>query len=380
MEIDAMLSIRSKPIGFMIGAKKFMAVRGTMLQDFLRFVNVRCIFLTCFAQMAFATHEADIKSLAVEVREKGWICFPARTQNGDWDLFLMRPDGSQLQNITHTPDASESYPLFSRDGTRLLFRRLAVREAIDGNDYGRQGVPMVADSNGRNAKALGGDGDLPWASWSPDGKEFACLSLKGVTFVDSTSGKVSRTLHRSGFFQQLTWSPDGEWLSGVSNSFGAAWSVGRMDAKTGETNAVSTTDNCTPDWFPTSQRMIFSNRHASDVALGKMGWTQLWMADADGKNPQLVYAEDGRHIYGGHVSPDGKYVLFTGNPQEDGDPKNDGSPMSLMRLADAPIIGSDSALLRKIHPEAKFGPVLTLPKGWELCWISRSIRSACLLA
>ena len=116
------------------------------------------------------------------------------------------------------------------------------------------------------------------------------------------------------------------------------------------------------------------------MALGKMGWTQLWMADADGKNPQLVYAEDGRHIYGGHVSPDGKYVLFTGNPQEDSDPKNGGAPMSLMRLADAPIIGSDSALLRKIHPEAKFGPVLTLPKGWELCWISPSIGSACLLA
>jgi len=37
------------------------------------------------------------------------------------------------------------------------------------------------------------------------------------------------------------------------------------------------------------------------------------MADADGENRRLVYAEDGRHVYGGHVSPDGKYLLFTGN-------------------------------------------------------------------
>ncbi len=310
----------------------------------------------------------DAARLAAEVATKGWIVFPARSEKGDWDLFLMRPDGTQRRNITNTPDANESYPLFSRDGTRLLFRRLERGESIDGNDYGRQGLPMVANSNGTGARAIGGEGDLPWASWSLDGKEFACLSIKGVTFADAMTGKVKRTLKRSGFFQQLTWSPDGTWLSGVSNSFGTAWSVARMNVKSGETNAVSTIDNCTPDWFPDSKRMIFSNRHASDVAHGKTGWTQLWMADADGKNPQLVYAEDGRHVYGGHVSPDGRYVLFTGNPKEDGDPANVGAPMALIRLADAPIIGGDSAVLRKLHPQAKSGPVLALPNGLEPCW------------
>jgi Tol biopolymer transport system component len=318
----------------------------------------------------------DTAALAAEVKTKGWIVFPARTEKGDWDLFLMRPDGSERRNITNTPDANEAYPLFSRDGSRLLFRRLVRGEAINGNDHGRQGVPVVADSDGSNAKALGGEGDLPWASWSPDGKEFACLSLKGVTFADAATGKVTRTLKRSGFFQQLTWSPDGKWLSGVSNGFGTGWSVARMNAATGETNAVSITDNCTPDWFPDGKRMVFANRHASDVALGKYGWTQMWMADADGKNPKLLYAEDGRHIYGGHVSPDGKYVLFTGNPQEDGDPANGGAPMALMRVADAPIIGGDSAALRKLHPDAKAGPVLTLPKGWEPCWTFHEIKTA----
>jgi hypothetical protein len=61
------------------------------------------------------------------------------------------------------------------------------------------------------------------------------------------------------------------------------------------------------------------------------------MARADGTTRQLVYGEDGRHVYGGHVSPDGRYVLFTGNMQEDGDPANGGAPMGLMRLRDAPI-------------------------------------------
>ncbi len=310
----------------------------------------------------------EVGALAAEVRGKGWIVFSARTEGGDWDLHVMRPDGSGVRNLTKTPGANEAYPLFSRDGRRLLFRRLGRGETISGNDYGVQGVPVVASSDGSGERVLGGEGELPWASWSPDGKELVCLSLKGVTFVDAGTGMVSRVLKRSGFFQQLTWSPDGKWLSGVSNAYGGGWSVARMNVKTGETNAVSMTDNCTPDWFPDGGRMIFSNRHASDVALGKTGWTQLWMAGADGKEPRLVYAEDGRHVYGGHVSPDGKYVLFTGNPQEDGDPANGGAPMGLMRVADAPVVGGDSAVLRKLHPGAKRGPVLVLPKGWEPCW------------
>ena len=92
------------------------------------------------------------------------------------------------------------------------------------------------------------------------------------------------------------------------------------------------------------------------------------MADVDGRNRQLIYGEEGRHIYGGHVSPDGRYALFTGNPQEDGDPEDSGAPMGLVRLSDAPIIAAESAELCALHPGAKSGPALTLPKGWEPCW------------
>ena len=108
------------------------------------------------------------------------------------------------------------------------------------------------------------------------------------------------------------------------------------------------------------------------------GWTQLWMADAEGKSRQLVYGEDGRHVYGGNVSPDGKYVLFTGNLQEDGDPGNAGAPMGLMRLSDAPIIGGESKELRALHPKVNNGPVLPLPAGWEPCWTLAELGSLAL--
>ena len=93
-------------------------------------------------------------------------------------------------------------------------------------------------------------------------------------------------------------------------------------------------------------------------------------------NRRLVYGEDGRHIYGGQVSPDGKYVVFTENVQEIGDPRHAGAPMGLLRLADAPIIGGESRELRKLHPEAKRGPVLVLPTGWEPCWTDAEVFAA----
>lgn len=323
--------------------------------------------LTCLPFTATG-EDAAVLQLAAEVAGRGWIASAARSDAGDWDIFLFRPDGSQRRNVTSTKDANEGYPMFSRDGTKLLYRRLARGETFDGNRYGEQGECVIANSNGTQPRSLGGDGEWPWATWSPDGGTLACLSVKGISLRDITTGQEIRKLPRNGFFQQLTWSPDGKWFSGVSNGYGTGWSDARMYAQTGLTNAVSRVDCCTPDWFPDSRRMIFSNRPEKQGTNNGYGWTQLWMADADGSNAQLVYAEEGRHIYGGHISPDGRHVLFTGNAQEDGDASNNGAPMGLMRVADAPIIGGESPSLRKLHPGARNAPVLKLPAGWEPSW------------
>jgi hypothetical protein len=86
--------------------------------------------LLVLASLAHATWAEDPGALAREVRDKGWIAYAARSDKGDWDLFLCRPDGSNVRNITHTPDANEGYPLFSRDGKRMLYRRIGDRKSV----------------------------------------------------------------------------------------------------------------------------------------------------------------------------------------------------------------------------------------------------------
>jgi len=330
-------------------------------------------FFLVFGAARAADLRAQVGALAAEVRPKGWVVFGMRSPAGDWDLAACRPDGSELRFVTRTPLFNEFAPQVSRDGRKLLYRRMPRAENLDNNRHGEQGQLMLSRADGSEPVALGKAGEWPWASLNPEASAMASLSVKGIAFVDLESRQVIRTLPRKGFFQQMTWSPDGQWLCGVANAFGVSWSIARMSVATGEANAVNLVDCCTPDWFPDSRQIIFSWRPRGQRANKGYGWTELWRATADGKTRQLVYAEDGRHVYGGHVSPDGQYVLFTGNVEEDGDPGRAGAPMALMRLADGPIIGGASPEARARHGAAKAGPVLTLPIGWEPCWTAAEI-------
>jgi len=323
-------------------------------------------FVGSVARAESAAADPAVAKLAKELHGKGWVCYGARSDKGDWDLFLMRPDGTAVRNITNTPNYTEAAPRFSPDGKKLLYRRMKRDAAISHDQWGFQGELIMADADGKNPVVQGKDGELPWASWSPDGTQLSCLTKKGIEIVDLATKKVVRKLPRKGCYQQLFWSADGKWFTSVSNFVGENWTVARMSAETGEINAVNSFQNCTPDWFPDSKRIIFSHRPAGQD--DAYGYTQLWMADGDGKNRRLVFGEDGRHIYGGLVSPDCKYVMFTAAPKDGSGADKAGAPMGIVRLDDTPMITGESKALRAKHPNTKKGPVLWLPMGWEPHW------------
>ncbi|MBM3290247.1 MAG: hypothetical protein FJY92_08865, partial [Candidatus Hydrogenedentes bacterium] len=304
---------------------------------------------------------------------KGWIIYSAKSGNGTWDLFLMRPDGSDARNLTNTPDIEEAAPRFSPASDRILYRALKKGTKIDHDKWGFQGRLMIAAPDASGAKAIGGDGEYSWASWSPDGKSLVCLLPKGIQVVDIETEKLVREIPRKGIYQQLFWSPDGKWFTGTGNVGGESWNVVRMNIESGAVEPVHIFQSCTPDWFPDSARIIFSTRPGNQKANDGYGWTQLWLANSDGSNSALVFGQDGVHIYGGASSPDAQYVLFTKCPVDGGGSESEGAPICAMRLADAPTIQGDSPDLRALHPNVKDGPVLELVKGWEPCWTYENV-------
>lgn len=317
---------------------------------------------------------SNVSDLTNELQAKGWLVFSARGADSTWDLFLSRPDGTDRRNISETPEWEEAAPRFSPDGKKILYRQLEKGATIDHDKWGFQGRLVIADADGSDAAMIGEDGEYPWASWSPDGAEISCLSMRGIQVVDLESRRELRQLPRKGIYQQLYWSPDGKWFCGVANHQGESWTVVRMDAATGETNSVRTFQNCTPDWAPDSGHIVLSSRPSGQKANDGYGYTQLWLVSGDGAGQQLVYASEGWHIYGGALSPDGKYALFTKTEADGGGTKEDGGIVCVMRLTDTPTIAGTSPEMRALHPQTKDGPVLESGKGWEPHWTYHEVE------
>ncbi len=323
----------------------------------------RLMLLIVLGGTAFGGDEPPREpALAVELHSRGWIVFSAQTPHSDWDLFLMRPDGSERRALTDTREFNEAGARFSPDGKRLLYYRMASSDAVDNNTYGTFDL-VLADSNGGNAVVYGRD--FPWASWSPDGRQLACLKPKGIQIIDVASRQVVRTLARQGTVQQLVWSPDGKAFIGTANGLGPYWNIGRLADGADKINAVSETEryNCTPDWCPDSRHILY----ARGIIPKQDGRAQLWMASDNG-GKTMLYAESGRHIYGACASPDAKYLLFTRSVEDLGAVGKSQTTMAVVRWADTPMLGDENPALRQQFPNAKPARWLDLGPGWEPHW------------
>jgi Tol biopolymer transport system component len=308
-------------------------------------------------------------ALATEVRHKGWIAFSAANDDRNWDLFRMRPDGSDRRAMTQTRDYHEAGVRFAPDGKRLLYYRIPRSDAVDNNTYGTYEL-VIADGDGSHATVFGRD--FPWACWGPDATQLACLRKEGITIIDVDSRRVLRQLPRRKIVQQLTWSPDGRSFAGTANGLGPYWNIGRLDADSEQILAVSETTryNCTPDWMPDSRGILYARGITPEAG----GWAELWLADADGQNRRRLYAEEKRHIYGACPSPDGLYLLFTRSEVDLGRVDNSRTRMAIIRMADTPMVGGEQdGKARAAEPSARRGPMLDLAWGWEPHWTYASI-------
>ena len=327
-----------------------------------------------------ASKDPEVRKLYNELANKGWIVYSAKTEKGDYDLFISRPNGAGVRNLTRTPDYSELGARFLPDGKRMLYRRVGtMNPKVDYREV-VAGVLVIANADGSNPQTLGGEGEYPWATLSPDGKQMACLYKKEgkIRIFDFATLKMIKEMPRQGIFQQLGWSPDGKEFCGTANIAGQDWNIVTIGVESGKLTLISRVLNCTPDWFPDSRGCIYSHRNPSLVSDDagtekKIGnapnysWTMIMMADREGKDRKLVVAEQYRHLYFACLSPDNKYVIYC-RPEKDGSLTGQ---MAVIRLADTPIIdGSWRAVEKQYAKNAKKGPILhlDLPASFHPNW------------
>jgi Tol biopolymer transport system component len=150
----------------------------------------------------------------------GLIAFMRPGKVGEFDLWVVRPNGSGLRRLTTSPSARSDYnPDWSPDGSSVVFERRVLENGTDGDDL------WVVDADGSDLHQLTDCADQCWldneARWSPSGAQIAFTRGSGPRTIDHPStiaidvmasdGTGVRQLSRppQGYEDHYaTWSPD----------------------------------------------------------------------------------------------------------------------------------------------------------------------------
>jgi Tol biopolymer transport system component len=236
----------------------------------------------------------------------GLIVFSALT--ADWEqIYVMRPDGTHLRQITHSEGADAVRQDWSPDGRWIVF-------AFE-NDDGCRLAKIHPDGSDLTDLSHGRGGCESQPSFTPDGEHLVFERYDPVIDVDALyrSDADGRHLHRILVVPATdpNVSPDGRTVSFVEyadGDFRQALSIVRMDGTHYRRLTPFRTDVAIKqDWAPDGRHLVFSDNadvpdKAANVATIRPNGTCLHYLT---HNTAI-----GHGAYAGSYSPNGRWIIY----------------------------------------------------------------------
>ena len=239
------------------------------------------------------------------------------SRDGNSDIYMMNPDGSEQVNLTQHP-ASDISAVWSPTGEQILF--VSDRRGTRVRDL------YLMDADGSNVRRVfkrKAKGRRTSPAWSPDGKQFA------YSYTDWDRGEFGLYLGTFGeedaellpYGNSPEWSPDGSEIAySIPHQFGSRLTF--MDVRTRKLEqplpAKALRRQAGPSWSAVRDRLaITGNRHPLPVILDRElhnAWADkytVFIVNRDGTGLRQLVDEAGPQARVSALSPDGSEVLYT---------------------------------------------------------------------
>ena len=238
------------------------------------------------------------------------------TRDGNREVYMMNPDGSQQVNLTQHP-AGDMGAVWSPTGEQILF--VSDRQGTRARDL------YLMDPDGSNVRRVFKKKTTDWrgyATWAPDGKQFAYQStdrtrIKFGLYLGTFGEEDAEHIGNGG---PPAWSPDGSEIAYHISPHAQTSRLTFINVRTREREQPLPTKalrfQFQPSWSASGDKLAISGiEHPLPVILDlHNAWKDkqsIYIVNRDGTGLRQLVEEAGPDATTPVLSPDGSEVVYT---------------------------------------------------------------------